>query len=422
MFAGGPLFKQSAVNKPGATKACRAKCLNGIINDFYFRENLNFTSPYKEKIGLFGKLMAKVLILGVGNAQVVALRYLKKKGYTTHGLSRYREGRGLEFCDHFEVIDIKDKAKVLSYAKSNKVDVVYSIGSDVAMPTIGYVSSELELPYFCNEGSAILLNDKYLFRNFLEEHDLLNMAFQRGKHWKDFLDWETFPAIIKPVRSQGQRGIHRIENQDDIRKHIQSARKFTQTGEVILEEFISGEEVSANVFLKDGGIIYAFISDRLVYEDLDGGLVRSHVFPTRMKEALQQKALRLVLETVKHLDIRNGPVYFQMMHNQDDVYIIEATPRLDGCHIWRLIRSYAGIDLLQLTFDMLFGKTIKPVRFHTNGNSHGLHFFSQEPRVIFDASDFEIPEACKYHEFYYENGETVRPINRIFEKVGYYIK
>ena len=366
--------------------------------------------------------MAKVLILGVGNAQVDALRYLKETGYTTFGLSHSRVGRGLEFCDFFEVIDIKDKDNVLSYAKSNEIDIIYSVGSDVAMPTIGYVSKKLGLPYFCSEESATLLNDKYLFRSFLEEHHLLNMAYRRGKHWKDFLEWETFPAIIKPLRSQGQRGIHRIENRPDIKKHIQSAQEFTQTGEVILEEFISGAEVSANIFLKDGNIIYSFISDRLVYEDLDGGLVKSHVFPTRMNKILQEKALQLVSDTVKHLDIRNGPVYFQMMYNEDDVHIIEATPRLDGCHIWRLIRSYAGIDLLQLTFEMLFGKAIEPETFHPNGNIHGLHFFSQKPSVIFDSGDFEIPEACRYHEFYYKNGETVRPINKIFEKVGYYIK
>lgn len=366
--------------------------------------------------------MVKVLILGVGNAQVDALRYLKGITCTTHGLSHRREGRGLDYCDHFEVIDIKDKEEVLGYAEKHNVDVVYSVGSDVAMPTAGYVSERLGLPYFCSEDNATLLNDKFLFRSFLKEHNLMNMAFQVGKHLKDFQDWHTFPAIIKPVRSQGQRGIRKIEDLIDIEEHIQNAQQFSESGEVILEEFISGSEVSANIFLKDGRILYSFISDRKTYEELDGGLVKSHIFPTRMSNELQSRALHLIVETVQQLNIQHGPVYFQMMYDTDDVHIIEATPRLDGCHIWRLIRSYAGVDLLKLTFDMLFGETILSEASHLNGDKQGLHFFSQKPDVKFECRDFEIPEECKYHEFYYEDGQMVRPLNKIFEKVGYYIK
>ena len=366
--------------------------------------------------------MVKALILGVGNAQVDALRYLREAGCETYGLSHFKEGRGLAYCDHFDVIDIKDKHNVLAYAKKKRVDLVYSVGSDVAMPTIGYVSEQLGLPYFCSEESATLLNDKYLFRNFLMQHNLLKIAFQSGKHWKDFQDWQNFPAIIKPVRSQGQRGIRKINKKQDIQKHIQDTQQFSDSGEVILEEFITGSEVSANIFLKDGKILYSFISDRLIYEDLEGGLVKSHVFPTKMDQDLQTRALKLISDTVRHLNIHNGPVYFQMMHNPEDVYIIEATPRLDGCHIWRLIRSYAGIDLLKLTFNLLLGETISPEACELNGNIHGLHFFSQEPFGTFDCRDFCIPDGCRYHEFYYENGEMVRPLNKIFEKVGYYIK
>jgi len=323
--------------------------------------------------------MEKVLILGVGNAQVDALRYLKAAGYETYGLSFCEEGRGIEFCDHFEVIDIKDKENVATYAKKNRIDLAYSVGSDVAMPTIGYVSEQLGLPYFCSEHSATLLNNKFLFRNFLRKHKLLNIAFQGGKQWEDFKEWNKFPAMLKPFSSQGQRGIRTIKNQDDIRKHIQTTQSFSKSGEVILEEFICGKEVSANLFFKDGQMLYAFISDRGTYEELDGGLVKSHIFPTKMNEALQARALQLASDTVKHLNIQNGPVYFQMMYDHDDVHIIEATPRLDGCHIWRLIKAYVGVDLLKLSFDLLLDKAVKPESLHPNGHILGLYFLSQEP-------------------------------------------
>ena len=110
------------------------------------------------------------------------------------------------------------------------------------------------------------------------------------------------------------------------------------------------------------------------------------------------------------------------MYSSDDVHIIEVTPRLDGCHIWRLIKSYSGIDLLKLSFDILLKETIVPDAIHTDSQNIGLHFFSQKPNIKFESKDFVVPEETKYHEFYYENGQKVRPLNKVFEKVGYYIK
>lgn len=366
--------------------------------------------------------MEKVMILGVGNAQVDALRYLKEEGYETYGVSFCKEGRGIEFCDHFEVIDIKDKEKVLAFAKKNNIDLVYSVGSDVAMPTVGYVAEQMGLPYFCSESNATLLNNKFLFRNFLRDHKLLNIAFQGGRKYEDFKNWNTFPAIMKPFCGQGQRGIRTVNNQDDIREQFQTTLSFSNSGEVLIEEFIRGKEVSANLFFKDGKMLYAFISDRGTYEELDGGLVKSHIFPTKMNEALQERALKLASDTVKHLNIQHGPVYFQMMYDDHDVHIIEGTARLDGCHIWRLIKAYAGVDLLKLSFEMLLNKEVITETLQANGHVLGLYFLSQEPNRRFSCSEFELPANTRYQEFYYENGQKIRPINKIFEKVGYYIK
>ena len=42
------------------------------------------------------------------------------------------------------------------------------------------------------------------------------VKYQKGNNITDFIDWNTYPAIIKPVDSTGQRGIYRINNYDDL--------------------------------------------------------------------------------------------------------------------------------------------------------------------------------------------------------------
>ena len=97
----------------------------------------------------------KVLILGVGNAQVDAIKYLKSAGHKVVGISYREEGAGVSLVDEFALIDIVDKEAVLNFTKGKKFDLVYSIGSDVAMPTVSFVSDALGLPCFFT-GSGFL--------------------------------------------------------------------------------------------------------------------------------------------------------------------------------------------------------------------------------------------------------------------------
>ena len=88
----------------------------------------------------------KVLILGIGSAQLDAILRCKEHDHEVFSLGYSKEGQGLPYADHFEVIDIADKLKVLEYARAHEVDLVFSIGSDIAMPTIGFVSGRLGTP------------------------------------------------------------------------------------------------------------------------------------------------------------------------------------------------------------------------------------------------------------------------------------
>ena len=99
----------------------------------------------------------KVLILGVTHPQIDAILYCKSQKYEVHGLSYHREGVGLPYLDYFSKIDIADRDSVLDYTRENKIDLVYSTGSDIALPTIAYVSKKLGLPLDINYDQAMLL-------------------------------------------------------------------------------------------------------------------------------------------------------------------------------------------------------------------------------------------------------------------------
>lgn len=363
-----------------------------------------------------GTYMKKFLVLGIGNAQVDLYKKLQNQ-FEIHGLSNTDQGRGYKYCDHFECIDITDLDKVLEYAKSNSIDYIYSIGSDVAMPTVAYVSEKLNLPHFVSYSTAKTSNNKALFRNKLK--DVYGaVPFQVIKEIPtDELNL-TFPIIVKPVDSQGQRGVSTANSKDDLLESFTFAKQYSRVGDVILERKVTGEEISVNAYVKDGEILFFLPSGREAWSQFDGGIIHKHLLPVNISNNAISNVKRLVQETLLELDIKNGPAYFQIKMEQDAPYLIEVTPRFDGCHMWNLIEHSTGIDLLSNTIDHLLNNGFTAVE-DISIRPACLEFICQPPNEIFKS--YQPSNKPAYLELYYSVGDTVKQMNGKMEKCGFRI-
>jgi len=161
----------------------------------------------------------KALILGVGDAQVDAIRYLKGAGWWVIGCSYRREGRGLGLIDRFELIDIKDRTAIEELGRREKIDLIYSVGSDLAMLTIAEVARNLDLPCFIRSETAEVTQDKIELRSFLTAHSISPIKYKRVSSEADLEEWDSYPAIVKPADSQGQRSSSRSSSTD--RRYLQ---------------------------------------------------------------------------------------------------------------------------------------------------------------------------------------------------------
>lgn len=367
----------------------------------------------------------KVLILGVGNAQVDAIVRCKESGYEVVGISYKREGNGLELVDHFEQIDTTDKEKVLIFAGENNFDFLYSVGSDVAMPTVGYVSEKLNIPFFIDAYTSALLQDKGASRDFLTKHHIVAPRWRIIDSKDDLEYFIHYPAIIKPVDSQGQRGVYKVNNLLEAENYYNNSLSFSKKKQVIIEEYIDGTEISVNAFVVNGEVVYHFISDRYVLEGYPGGIPKGHSLPALVSKEIEEQTISLVKACVSKLNIKNGPLYFQLKYTNDKLFVIEIASRLDGCHLCRMIRFKYGIDLLDLSFKML-GNNLRiddkllPSVVEKKSKRIFIRFFRQKPSAIFKIQPL-VREGYLYHCWYYKSGEVVRPLNCHMERTGYQI-
>lgn len=367
--------------------------------------------------------MKKAVVLGVGNAQVDLIRYLKSQGWWVIGCSYRREGRGLEYVDQFALLNITDVDGVERLASAEKVDLVYSIGSDLAMPTATRVASRLGLPAFVPAETADLLQNKLSLRHFLAVHNISPIRHKKVCGVDDLKGWDHFPSIVKPVDNQGQRGVFLANCMEEAKAGIENALRFSRSGILIIEEFLEGPEVSVNTFVINGETVFSEVSDRLVVEGYAGGIPRGHIYPSvHCSKAMMAEIKRLVAICNRELGIQNGPVYYQVIWTGAGPRIVEATPRLDGCHMWRLIKSISGVDLLNASVQCLLGERLDGMEDGNGQPSRYLGFYYSPPGRQFHKKEHLPSGYLDYLEYYYAEGETVRPINGRLEKVGYYIE
>ena len=367
--------------------------------------------------------MKKILVLGTGSAQRDIIERCKEMGLYVIATSNVAGYSAEKLVDEFYQVDITNIEATEKLAKEKEADYVYSVGSDIAMETIAKVSKDLNLPCFISQETASICNHKFLLRNLLMLKKIEgSIPFQVIDDINDAISI-PYPVMMKPSDSQGQRGVRKADNVEEIKEHFAETMSFSREKKVIVESFIDGDEISANVFLEKGEIKFYLISDRQIWDEFPGGLIHEHFIPSKYEkdENVSKRVKKLVDDTLSAIGLENGPAYFQIkIDRQGYPFLIEVTPRLDGCHMWRLIKYCTGVDLLQASIDMLMGKEYsQPKNYEVK--KYSLEFLCSKPGTVFSKDNHVLPDHV-FLRWYYEEGKTVNRMNGYFEKCGYIIK
>ena len=96
----------------------------------------------------------KLLILGTGNAQIDLIEYAKSIGLEVYACSYTNTDKGIPLADVFAQINIVDAEKIEGYVKENEIDYIYSVGSDIAVPTFCRVAERLNMFHFVSGKTA----------------------------------------------------------------------------------------------------------------------------------------------------------------------------------------------------------------------------------------------------------------------------
>ncbi len=364
----------------------------------------------------------KIAILGAAPVQEDAVRVAQSLGVQTLVIAQAADGPAAAVADDFVAVNFMDRKALTQVVADSNVDVVYSTGSDMAMPVSAALSERRNSATFVSEDTARICNDKVAMRQATQGLPGAVPAWSASPgEFPD--DTGEGPWIVKPADAQGQRGVQRIDDSEDLEEAVRYAASFSRSGRAIIERFIGGTEVSVNGYLVGGDLLFCEISDRETWPQYTG-LIRAHVVPSIYgANPAVVSAIEEVLEIAsRELGITNGPVYAQMKIENDVPFLIEITPRLDGCHMWLLLHYATGVNLMEATLrHLVFG--VHPDFSRRNPTEPWtLEFHCQEPNTPATFPENFGSEPCTVHSYrYYTEDSNIRPVNGRYEKIGYRI-
>lgn len=258
-----------------------------------------------------------------------------------------------KYSDEYCNVSIVDKDAVFAVAKEKQIDGILSFAVDPGVVTAAYVAEKMELPQAGPYESVCILQNKDRFRKFLADNGF-NVPKAKGyseiNEAEQELDGFRFPIIVKPVDSAGSKGVTRVDIKSGFKSAFESAKNYSFSGRVIVEEFIEKQGCSSDsdCFSVDGKLEFVSFSAQRFDENAPNPYTpAAYSWPstftaeqeTELTSELQRLLTLLGMKTsIYNVETRIG--------TDGKPYIMEVSPRGGGNRLAEMVRFATGVDLI----------------------------------------------------------------------------
>jgi biotin carboxylase len=376
---------------------------------------------------------ARVLFVGAGRHQRRALVRLRELGVRVVAVDRNPDAPGLAIADVGEVVDLLDIPAVVEVARRHRVEGVMTYAADRAVPVVAAVAEALDLRGIGTE-TAHLMTNKIAMRRQLADAGVPQPRFAAVRTLHEARAAAAavgFPAVLKPADSAGQRGLFLCESLDDVERHLHASLVQSTEQEAILESYHEGKEVNGLLVLRDGEPTVVTLSDRRRPPGRGFGVAIAHVYPSTLFGDAIEEVRRTGVHTVKALGLREGVAYPQVLWSEDGVArLIEVAARIPAGQMDSVARYGVGVELIDIALLQALGRPVPDEMVVAKMEQPmAISFLTAEPGPLPTGklvrfSGLERVRAFPgvvEAELYFQDGETIRPVQLDGDRRGYVI-
>ena len=299
----------------------------------------------------------RLQILGGGNNQLGAIRRAAELGHEVVLVDYLKNPPGRIYAAFNEEVSTFDVKKNLEIAKKYRVDGVMTMGTDQPVYTVARVAEALKLPAFLDVPTARAVTNKEKMKKIMTDNQIPTVPYRflTKEARAEDLGKTSFPVVIKPLDSQGQRGVFKLYSPAEVLKNLPVTLSFSREEKVLLESFYQSDEITVSAWVDKGVPEILTITDRESFSfDRNIGICYAHEYPSRHQNRAAE-IRDLVLKITRAFAIDAGPLYIQLLVGAQGIVVNEVACRIGGAHEDIFIPYLTGFDILDRVINFSLG-------------------------------------------------------------------
>jgi biotin carboxylase len=374
----------------------------------------------------------RLLILGGGSGQLSLIKKAKELGYEVVVSDYYPDAPGKKIADFSSESSTFDFEANLKTARKYEVDGVLTAGTDQPVYTAARVAEELNLKQYLSAKTAEAVTNKKIMKNKFKRASIPTIKYKivdSSFSEQDLADFKR-PFVVKPLDSQGQRGVFKLNSIAQIREKFNEVISFSREDQILVEEYYKSDEITVSGWIIDGRAEILTVTDRLRFEeDIHLGICSSHLFPSKYLKDRLPEIKNLSQQIVNEFGIENGPLYFQFLIGNEGFKVNEIACRIGGAYEGDFMPELTGVDILKMMVELAAGQEIDKTAIKNYSLANNRNYLSSQ---LFFAGPGKIRKITAISEILkcpgvlragcnYKVGEEIPEIENATTRAGYFI-
>ena len=294
-----------------------------------------------------------ILFLGANPETAGLVMKAKEMGLYTYVTDYDPNAYAKQYADEPCNIDASDVAALENLIKEKKIDTVMLGVAEALMPFYQTICADMNIPCYGDSSLFALFADKKAFKQLCRECDVpvIDEYIVSDYHADEELSRIPLPVVVKPVDSCSSKGISVCKTFDELKDGIEKALSFSKSKNLLIERYMTGQEVVIYYVFQDGVPSCVGMCDRYTNKEQYGvaQLPTSYIFPSRYTQRYLRDNDDKVKDMFRKAGVKNGVMFIQSFVDEDGgVRFYEPGYRLNGAQEHYIINEFSGIDAKEL--------------------------------------------------------------------------
>jgi biotin carboxylase len=302
--------------------------------------------------------MISLLVLGASHSEVPLIQAAKRLGAHVITVGNDPKGLGISASDEHICVDYSDYALINEIVVNRHIDAICAGCNDFAALTASWVSEQRGWGGVDPFEVTKTIHHKDSFRRLCVQIGVSAPSaavFSDIASAVDYCIEQPSPLIVKPIDLTGGKGIGVVNDPAQALNIVKTALDRSRLKRIVVEEYIEGSLHSACLFVQGGEVAFSFFADEFSY--LNPFMVSGASSPSLLDEVARTSVMTDAEKMIDHLNLKDGIVHIQFIHDGRCPRIIEMCRRPPGDLYLRFVELSTGFDLSDAIVKNAIGHT-----------------------------------------------------------------